>query len=430
MSNGHWSAVLGMNARTLRYIAAANATAAMRLANRKLATKRALQKAGIPTPRLFATVRSRQELKNFRWTRLPAAFALKPNSASGGAGIIVIFGRNKKGNWVKADRSEVFIPALKHHIIDILDGNFSPSSVPDVAFFEQRVKVHSVLKPYTVRGIPDIRVLVYNLVPIMAMLRLPTAESGGRANLHSGGIGVGIDLASGMTTHAIRRGMMVETIPERRLKLSGLVIPEWMAILAMAARAAQAANLRYAGVDIALDREDGPLVLEINARPGLDIQLANLAPAQSRLRRVEGLAVLTPWQGVELAKNLFAGQDSMVAPTAAESPILGIEERVVILDSDGQDQPVVAKVDTGAYRTTIDEELAKKFGLHKTILHYKKVRGSLGRQTRPIVAATLKIRGRTIKTEAFVADRSIMKYDVILGRRDLRGFLVNPAARL
>lgn len=423
-----WSAVLGMNARTLHYVARANTLAAVRAANRKLATKRALQKAGVPTPRLFATVRNRQELKIFRWTKLPASFALKPNSASGGDGIIVIFGRNKKGNWVKADRAEVFIPALKHHILDILDGNFSPSSIPDVAFFEQRVKVHSALKPYSVRGIPDVRVLVYNLVPVMAMLRLPTAESGGRANLHRGGIGVGIDLASGLTTHAIRRGTLIETIPDRRLKLTGLVIPEWTTILSMAGQAAQATNLRYAGVDIALDREDGPLVLEINARPGLDIQLANLAPAQSRLRRVQGLVVSTPWQGVELARNLFAGQD---LPSAqGEAPVLGIEERVVILDSEGQYQPVVAKVDTGAYRTTIDEALAKKFGLHKSILHYKKVRGSLGRQTRPIVAATIKIRGRSIKTEAFVADRSIMKYDVILGRRDLHGFLVNPSKRL
>jgi len=38
----------------------------------------------------------------------------------------------------------------------------------------------------------------------MAMLRLPTKESGGKANLQQGAIGLGIDMASGVTTSAVQ----------------------------------------------------------------------------------------------------------------------------------------------------------------------------------------------------------------------------------
>src|SRR5688572_25342311 len=145
MALGFKSDVLGLNARSLHYTKRANSREAIRLANNKLATKQALQKAGIPTPRLFAKIRTRAELRRFRWTRLPASFALKPNNASGGGGIIVIYGRNKKGNWVKANGEEMFIQDLNNHIIDILDGNFSTNNIPDTAFFEQRIKIDTTL---------------------------------------------------------------------------------------------------------------------------------------------------------------------------------------------------------------------------------------------------------------------------------------------
>jgi alpha-L-glutamate ligase-like protein len=423
----NWQDVLGMNARMVQYIARVNPRQAIRLANNKLATKRALQKAGLATPRLFGIIRNRSELKNFRWTKLPASFVLKPNASSGGGGIIVIFGRNKKGNWVKADKSEIFIPELFSHVLDILDGNFSKSNIPDTAFFEQRVKVHADLKPYSVKGVPDIRILMYNFVPVMAMLRLPTEESGGRANLHAGGIGVGIDLATGATTTAITRGHIIDMLPSTRLRLAGLTIPFWDDILLTATRTAEVAGLRYAGVDVAIDREDGPLVLEINARPGLDIQFANMAPLKNRLRRVEGLSVTKPEKRISLAKHLFGAEgEELAGPAMSSKPILGIEESVTILDSEGHPHIVQAKVDTGAYRTTIDHALAQTLHLHEPVIEYIGVRGALGKQTRPVVDVSMKVRGRTIKTQAFIVDRSHMNFEMILGRRDLKGFLVDP----
>lgn len=420
-----WRDVLGMNARSLLYLKKSNSLAASRLANRKLATKRTLQKAGIPTPRLYAIIRSREELKNFRWTRLPSSFVLKPNSSSGGGGIIVVFGRNKKGNWVKADKTEIFIPELRHHILDILDGRFSKGNVPDLAFFEQRLKVHTDLKPYSVKGIPDVRILTYNFIPVMAMLRLPTEESNGRANLHSGGIGVGIDIPLGLTTTAIHHGTLLETLLGSRLKLSGLHLPRWNDILHMAVAAAQAINLKFAGVDIAIDRDDGPMVLEINARPGPQIQLANLAPLRSRLRRVEDLTVKTPEKGVRLAKSLFGLDVAEIEDTTGRI-VVGVEETITLYDANSQPHSIKAKVDTGAYRTALDTTLAQKLQLDKPI-EFRDVRAALGQENRPVVNVSFDIRGRHLATQAFLSDRAHMNYDIIIGRRDIRGFLIDPS---
>lgn len=424
-----WNKVLGMNARTISYIKK-NPKKAARIANRKLETKKALQKAGIGTPRLFAVIRNRSELRSFRWTKLPASFVLKPNNSSGGGGIQVIYGRNKKGNWVKSDKSEVFIDQLHNQVVDILDGNFSKGNVPDVAFFEQRVKVHGDLKQVSVKGVPDIRVLVYNTVPVMAMLRLATQESAGRANLHAGGVGVGIDLAVGITTTAIHKGHIIETHPDKRIDLSGIRIPHWNQILNMASEAARAIDLQYAGIDITIDKEDGPMVLEVNARPGLEIQVANLTPLKSRLRRLEELEIKSSKKAVQLAKSLFGIDVEQEIEDVTGRTVLGIEEEITIQDSEGEEHVIHAKVDTGAYRTTIDEQLAKKLNLHTPIVEYKSVRGALGRQTRPVVDVKLMVRNHPVKTQAFLADRSHMNYDMILGRRDMKGFLVDPAKRL
>jgi len=270
---------------------------------------------------------------------------------------------------------------------------------------------------------------VYNSIPVMAMLRLATKDSGGRANLHAGGVGVGIDLSLGLTTSAVHQGQPIEILPGTRLDLSGLQLPEWQATLLLAVKTAQACGLNYVGVDIAADREEGPMVLEVNARPGLDIQYANASPLKSRLKRVEGLKVKTPEKAVRVAKSLFGLDIDEIEDTTGRT-VVGIEEPVVIYDSADQPHTIKAKIDTGAYRTTIDQRLAQDWHIDNPVVDYKGVRGALGEQTRPIVNLVLEVRDHRIKTQAFLADRSQMKYDMIIGRRDLKGFLVDPNKRL
>ena len=264
----------------------------------------------------------------------------------------------------------------------------------------------------------------------MAMLRLPTEQSDGRANLHTGGIGVGIDLTQGLTTSAILNGHPIEFIPGKRLSLSGIKLPHWEEVLLTAVRAARAIDLTFAGVDIALDRDDGPVVLEINARPGLDIQLANLAPLRSRLRRVEGLTSTRPAKAVKLAQQLFGSDIDQEIEDISGRAVLGIEEQITVFASNGEAHTVLAKVDTGAWRTTLDSSLAQQWNLHEPVIDMSQVRGALGQDTRPVVELTLKLHGRLIKTKASLADRTHMNYDMIIGRRDLKGFLVDPSKRL
>lgn len=302
--------ILGMNSRNLRFIRSNNLQKGKRLADNKLKSKELLRKNDIPAPRLIAKIRNRQELDSFDFSSLPNSFVLKPNMGLGGEGILVLYGRKKNAQnvWVKADRSLVTEDDLRNQIRNILDGSFSRTNIPDIAFFEDRVRLSKSFKPYSYRGIPDIRVIVYNNVPVMAMLRLSTRESQGKANLQLGGIGCGIDMATGTTTSAVQgKSRIVENVPESRLSLSGIRIPGWDQILELAIRAQQVSGLGFLGADITIDRDMGPVFLELNARPGLSIQVANMEGLLTRLNRVEGLKVKSAKHGVKLAKNLFGG---------------------------------------------------------------------------------------------------------------------------
>jgi len=420
--------ILGLNARNLKYLRPSNSLRAIRIADNKLLSKKILRKAGLPIPQTYKIIYSFQDLKEFDWETLPKTFTLKPNRGLGGEGILVVYGRKKKPPypWIKFDGRPIYISDLEKHILNILEGNFSMSSLPDIAFFEERLKLLKLFKPYTYKGIPDIRVIVYNFVPVMAELRLPTKESGGKANLHLGAIGVGIDLGTGVTTTAIQRDRLIEYVPKTRLILRGLHIPYWREILKLAVEAQQASKIGFLGVDIAIDREKGPIILELNARPGLSIQIANLASLADRLQRVEGLKIKTAEKGVKIAQDLFGGEIEEELEEISGRRVIGINEPIEIIDAQGNKYPTWAKIDTGAYRTSICTNLAQKLGL-KQIIKHKKVRSALGVQERPIIELSFILDKKLVSTEAFLADRSEMKYDIIVGRKDLKQFLVDPA---
>jgi alpha-L-glutamate ligase-like protein len=177
--------------------------------------------------------------------------------------------------FVKASGVALARRDLEAHASDIVAGAYSVGGRDDVVVVEERVRVDAVLGEVAYRGVPDVRVLVFRGVPVLAMLRLPTRRSDGRANLHLGGVGVGVDLASGRTTHAVVGRHPVTEHPDLGRPLGGRVVPAWDDMLALAVRAADAVDLGFVGVDVVLDARRGPLVLELNARPGLTIQLAN-----------------------------------------------------------------------------------------------------------------------------------------------------------
>src|SRR3989338_4486573 len=188
--------VLGLNARNLLYIKPFNPKKAVAFADDKMKTKAFLSARGIPTARLFARIETRRQLNSFDFRSLPDECVLKPNEGFGGEGIIILKCR-RNGVFLEQGKTPITDERLREHIEDILDGKFSISGQADFAFFEQILVADDCFVPFRPAGLPDLRIVVFNLVPVMAMLRIPTAESAGKANVHLGGIGIGIDIANG-----------------------------------------------------------------------------------------------------------------------------------------------------------------------------------------------------------------------------------------
>jgi alpha-L-glutamate ligase-like protein len=459
--------ILGMNARNLHFIRPNNLRPARRLADDKLFSKRIFKKNKLPVPDVIAKIKNFEELENFDWDILPDSWVLKPNRGFGGEGILVVYGKKKnlENTWIKADGSLVTVEDVKTHIQNILDGNFSLSGVADVAFFEERLKLLKLFKPYSFKGIPDIRIIVYNKVPIMAMLRLPTRESDGKANLQQGAIGVGIDLATGVTTTAVQgKNKIIEYLPGTRLLLSGIKIPYWKDILTLAVQAQVVSNLGFLGADIAIDRDRGPVFLELNARPGLSIQIANLDGLLGRLRRVEGLKIKTVEKGVAVGMNLFGGEIEEEIEDISGKKVIGTTEKVKLIGKNGKEVEAEARIDTGAGSSSIDASLAKQLGFEDVLEYFSKidlptsfkreegkniledlrkkylaghedlvdidiVYSPSGTTIRPKVQIKFIMDNEEILSKMNIVERTGLKYPMIIGRKDLNKFLIDPSKK-
>jgi len=419
--------ILGMNARNLLYIKPNNPRSAIRLADDKLATKRLLKKNKMPIVPLIDVFESIYDLEDFDWKTLPSSFVVKPCRGFGGEGIWVIKGLTRNG-WKLSEGILVGEEEIKDHILNIFDGNYSLGNEPDVAYFEEKVKLHPRFKKLTFGGgIPDVRVIVYNQIPVMAMLRLPTEMSKGKANLAQGGIGVGVEIASGITTKAYweTKDKFITRYPGTRQKLNGLKIPFWRDILEISSLCQKISGLGYAGIDIVIDAKKGPMVLELNARPGLGIQNANVGYLKSRLERVAGLKVSSPAKAVRIGRELFGEEIGLDLDKDNEKSVVGAVEEVIFLGRKGKKEKVLAKVDTGAYMTSLDYRVAEKLGLSK-LKGRRKALSSLGEEWRDIYEMEMIMAKKKIKTNVSVADRKGLTYLAIIGRKDLSGFLVDP----
>lgn len=427
------SHLLGLNARTQIYSYPHNRSFGRKVATSKLLTKTRLKKGGVAIPKIYAKFSDVNKAESFDWNKLPDSFALKPNKGLGGQGIIVVKRRARKepGAWITTQKKKVTIEDLKLHVQDILEGAYSLGNVPDKAYVEEYVGRHKTLRKFAYRGTPDIRVIVFNRVPVMAMLRLPTKESGGRANLHQGAIAVGVDLATGITTRAWHRGEYIKYKPGTKRKLNGFKIPMWNKILETAVLSGEAAGLGYFGADVVLHPEKGPMILELNYQPGLSIQLANAAGLKKRLERVEELSVKDAEHGVHIAQTIFGERFADRVKAKEGIKILKPIERVKIYPPGKRAVYVLARVDTGALRSSIDKKYAEDLNLltEHNILWRKRFayRSAGGKQSRPVIALTVSVKGRKLKTSASVANRAKMTTPLLLGRNDLTGFLVDPA---
>jgi alpha-L-glutamate ligase-like protein len=279
--------ILAMNRRNAACILDHNARSLYPVVDDKLRMRDLCHRIGVPTPDVYAVVRSYSQLRD--WSRPlegRADFVIKPARGSAGRGVMVLVGPHPTG-FVRHNGTAVPAEQVRQHLSDILSGLYSLGGRPDAAILQQRVRLHSAFEEVSYKGIPDVRVVLYRFEPAMAMLRLPTRESNGRANLHQGGIGTGIDLTTGRTNHAVQRNRFVGKHPDTGSALVGLEVPFWAEVLEMSRKVARAVGLGYVGVDVVIDANQGPMLLEANARPGLAIQIANNAGLAPRLRAID-----------------------------------------------------------------------------------------------------------------------------------------------
>jgi len=299
--------VLGLNKRNGDYILRFNPRRLFPLVDDKLKTKQLALQAGIAVPQLYGVIQTQYDIRSLpEIVRDHQAFALKPAHGSAGDGIVVISGRSGSryrtigGTLLDAD-------FLSHHLSNAINGQFSLGGVPDVVIVEYMVRFSPLFERISYQGVPDIRVIVFRGFPVMTMVRLPTRSSHGKANLHQGAVGAGIDIASGVTLDGVVGTEVVTHHPDTTHAIAGLQIPDWDTILDISARCYELTGLGYIGVDIVLDRDLGPLVLELNARPGLAIQIANRQGLLRRLQICEARADFdaSPEQRVDFAKREF-----------------------------------------------------------------------------------------------------------------------------
>lgn len=279
--------ILGLNRRNAEFTLWYNLREYYPRVDNKLLTKQLAEQAGIAVPPLYGVIEFERQIQSLGKVLEPFEdFVIKPAHGSGGDGIVVISGR-RKNRYRKINGQLIDQDDLNHHVSNILSGLYSLGGHPDLGIIEYRVKFETRFEAISYQGVPDIRIIVFLGVPAMAMIRLPTKMSDGKANLHQGAIGAGIDIATGVTLRGVWKNEIITHHPDTDYPVPGFQIPEWETLLTLASRCYELTGLGYQGVDLVLDRDNGPLILELNARPGLNIQIANQAGLLPRLRMIE-----------------------------------------------------------------------------------------------------------------------------------------------
>ena len=281
--------IMGMNKRNHSYIGRYNDRSKYPLVDDKLKTKIIAEQAGATVPKLIGVISHQAEVKTIhKMVKEWPGFVIKPAQGSGGKGILVVTS-HKDGVYTKPSGSTINEEDVERHISNALAGLFSLGGKNDVAVVENLIKFDECFDGFSYEGVPDVRIIVFKGYPVMAMMRLSTSASDGKANLHQGAVGVGICIATGKAVRAVQFDHPVTHHPDTGKELALLQVPHWEKLLTLASSAWEMTSLGYMGTDMVLDQEEGPMVLELNARPGLAIQIANGAGLLPRLHHIENL---------------------------------------------------------------------------------------------------------------------------------------------
>lgn len=400
--------ILGLNARNILYIKKFNDKKAIRLADNKIKTKEFLQSRSIPVGTTFANISSKEQLDAFDFSKIPSdSFVIKPNKGSQGKGIQIVskvegVGDEGQPNVEFRIQGDLYTEtAMRYMMWDILDGKYSITGNSDTILIEEKLIPNRDFAKYCDYGLADIRVIVFNLVPVAAMLRLPTQESGGKANLARGGIGLGLNVATGTVEKLLRNKKVYQNeFPEGYEELQGDRLPYWDLILQYSSKIQFYTNLGYLALDWVITT-DGPKLLEMNARAGLEVQNANILPLRRRLEQVSNLTITDPEKGVEIAKTLFDNDTQGIS----QQNKLYLREMAVVPAVAG-DVEVELRVNLNQSNNTIAPDLAKKL--------------------RQPVQITVPGRGVSIKGVRYETDAALKPNELVLGRTSIQGYYIDP----
>ena len=219
--------MMGIGQRNADYVLIHNPRKFYPRVDDKLITKSLAIDAHLPVPELYAVVREEHEIEELHAKiKDREQFVVKPAHGSGGDGILIITGRRGE-KYRRSNGSFMSRDEFDHHISNSLSGLFSLGGQPDHVLIEYCVQFDPIFENVSYKGVPDIRIIVFLGYPVMAMIRLPTRLSDGKANLHQGAIGVGIDIPTGKTKRGVWGKEIIREHPDTEHSIVGLQIPHW-----------------------------------------------------------------------------------------------------------------------------------------------------------------------------------------------------------
>ncbi len=297
--------LLGQNARNLNYIKGYNTKIAKKLADSKLKTKEFLKINSVAIPETISILENVFDLSESIFEKLTPPFVVKPNGWFWWKWILIISKISSDWNYITNDEKIFSKTKLLDHFRDILDWFYSLSWNRDKVLIEKKIELDEEIELLWKYWLPDIRIVVFNMVPVMAMLRVPTQLSNGKANIHAWACWVWIDIWTWKLTYITSYSKIIKSIPWI-WDVRWLRLPWWDKALALAVKAQQITKIWYLWCDIVLDKSKWPLVLELNIRPWLEVQMANLSALKDRLKKVEWIFVNSIEKWVRLWRDLFS----------------------------------------------------------------------------------------------------------------------------
>ncbi len=403
--------ILGQNARNLDYIKWYNTKFARRLADSKLKTKDFLRAKKVAVPKTIAILKGHDEIKLDEVAAWEPPFVVKPNNGYGGKGIIVIDERDSGGNFISNTWDSYSPQAMVEHLSYIIDGFFSLSGFRDKAMIEKKIVLDEEIDLLGKFGLPDIRIICFNNVPIMAMIRIPTQKSEWKANLHLWACAAGIDIGTWKLTYITQNSKIIKTVPWIG-DVRGIKIPKWKDILTLAVKVQYVTGIGYLGCDIVLDREDGPLLLEMNVRAGLEVQVANMAPLRERLDRVEWVNINSPEKWVRLGRDLFSGDIEEKIKNISGKDVLGAREYIT-LEYNEKNFKYISEIQISHSASYLDEEFARDvLQLSSEELDHGKIK----------LKASILGENKNIKFKI----KDLWDTKIVLWNNCLKGFLIDP----